>query len=124
MATTVNPDVGLSAPETFRDEGLYAFRFDLNGDAKEELAFKVRFGVVEHADGDEHRHVQRFDVRRSTGAQALKGLEGEVIASGMTGAPVSGKDGVKAFAGLARSVRWRCTGARQISDSTCPRRTE
>lgn len=101
MAMTVNPDAGLSAPETFRDEGLYAFRFDLNGDAKEELAFKVRFGVVEHADGDEHRHVQRFDVRRSTGAQALKGLEGEVIASGMTGAPVSGKDGVKAFAGLA-----------------------
>jgi hypothetical protein len=27
MALTVNPDAGLSAPETFRDEGLYAFRF-------------------------------------------------------------------------------------------------
>ena len=101
MAMTVNPDAGISAPDTFRDEGLYAFRFDLNGDAKEELAFKVRFGAVEHADGDEHRHVQHFEVRRSTGAQALKGFEGEVIASGITGAPVSGKDGVKAFAGLA-----------------------
>ena len=44
MAMTVNPDAGVSAPETFRDEGLYAFRFDLNGDAREELAFKVRFG--------------------------------------------------------------------------------
>ena len=42
MAMTVNPDAGVSAPETFRDEGLYAFRFDLNGDAREELAFKVR----------------------------------------------------------------------------------
>jgi len=27
MAMTVNPDAGLSAPDTFRDEGLYAFRF-------------------------------------------------------------------------------------------------
>jgi hypothetical protein len=40
VAMTVNPDAGLSAPETFRDEGLYAFRFDLNGDAREELTFK------------------------------------------------------------------------------------
>jgi hypothetical protein len=101
MAMTVNPDAGISGPDTFRDEGLYAFRFDLNGDAKEELAFKVRFGAVEHADGDEHRHVQHFEVRRSSGAHALKGIEGELIASGMTGASASGKDGVKAFAGLA-----------------------
>ena len=28
MAMTVNPDAGLSAPDTFRDEGLYAFRLD------------------------------------------------------------------------------------------------
>jgi hypothetical protein len=35
MAMTVNPDAGRSAPDTFRDEGLYAFRFDLNGDARE-----------------------------------------------------------------------------------------
>lgn len=26
MAMTVNPDAGLSAPDTFREEGLYAFR--------------------------------------------------------------------------------------------------
>ena len=40
MAMTVNADAGLSAPDTFREEGLYAFRFDLNGDAREELTFK------------------------------------------------------------------------------------
>ena len=73
MAMTVNPDAGVSSPETFRDEGLYAFRFDLNGDAKEELAFKVRFSEVQHADGDEHQHVQHFEIRRSSGAQAHKG---------------------------------------------------
>lgn len=101
MAMTVNPDAGVSAPDTFRDEGLYAFRFDLNGDAKEELAFKVRFGEVEHAGGDEHRHIQHFEVRRSSGNQALRGAEGELIASGATGASVMGKDGVRVFAGLA-----------------------
>jgi hypothetical protein len=101
MAMTVNPDAGISAPDTFRDEGLYAFRFDLNGDAKEELAFKVRFGPVEHAGGEEHQHIQHLEVRRSAGSRALKGLAGEVIISGMTSAPVSGRDGIKVFAGLA-----------------------
>src|SRR4030081_874861 len=101
MALTVNPDAGLSAPDTFREEALYAFRFDLNGDAKEELAFKVRFGAVEHAAVDGHKHIQHFEIRLSTGVQALKGIEGELIASGVTGAQISGKEGVKAFAGLA-----------------------
>ena len=45
MAVTVNAGAGLSAPDKFRDEGLYAFRFDLNGDAREELTFKFRFGA-------------------------------------------------------------------------------
>jgi hypothetical protein len=101
MAMTVNPDAGISAPDTFRDEGLYAFRFDLNGDAKEELAFKVRFGAVEHAGGNEHQHLQNFEVRRSVDDHARKGFEGELIATGVTGAPVTSTNGIKAFAGLA-----------------------
>jgi hypothetical protein len=101
MALTVNPDAGVSSPDTFRDEGLYSFRFDLNGDGREELAFKVRFGALEHAAGDAHRHVQPFQVVRSTGAHALKGVEGELIASSLTGASVTNEDGVKVFAGLA-----------------------
>src|ERR1700730_9039631 len=76
MAMTVNPDAGVSAPETFRDEGLYAFRFDLNGDAREEVAFKVRFGSVEHAAGCERYHVHhskscaRLAFRRSKESKA------------------------------------------------------
>jgi hypothetical protein len=101
MALTVNPDAGLSAPDTFRDEAIYAFRFDLNGDAREELAFKVKFGTVEHTDGDGHDHLQHFEIRLSRGVQALKGFEGQLIASGTTGARIWGTDGVKAFAGLA-----------------------
>jgi len=101
MAMTVNPDAGLSAPDTFRDEGLYAFRFDLNGDAKEELTFKVRFGAVTHADETEHVHVQHFEVRRATGAAATSGAEGELIASGHTGEVTEAAKGIRVFAGLS-----------------------
>ena len=100
MAMTVNPDAGISAPDTFRDEALYAFRFDLNGDAREDLTFKVRFGAVEHAGGDAHQHTQHFEVRRAVGADALKGAEGVVLAMGETGAIVRDKD-ISVFAGLA-----------------------
>lgn len=78
MAMTVNPNAGISAPDTFREEGLYAFRFDLNGDAREEVTFKVQFGDATHSNGDEHKHVQPFKVRRASGPDALRGAEGEV----------------------------------------------
>jgi hypothetical protein len=51
MILTVNPDAGLSASDIFHSEGLYAFRFDLDGDAREELAFKARFEPPRHKDG-------------------------------------------------------------------------
>jgi hypothetical protein len=101
MAMTVNPDAGLSAPDSFREEGLYAFRFDLDGDAREELTFKLRFGAVEHSAQDEHRHVQPFEVRRSVGACATQGLDGDVIATGQTGETIDAASGVRVFAGLA-----------------------
>jgi hypothetical protein len=101
IALTVNPDAGLSAPESFRDEGLYAFRFDLNGDAREELTFKVKFGEVRHANGHGHRHVQDYEVRIATGEDALRGEAGELLISGVTGHAVTSGAGISAFAGLA-----------------------
>ena len=101
MAMTVNPDAGLSAPDSFRDEGLYAFRFDLNEDAREELTFKLRFGAVEHSAQDEHLHVQSFEVRRSAGAFAMQGMDGDIIATGQTGVSIDAASGVRVFAGLA-----------------------
>jgi hypothetical protein len=101
MAMTVNPDAGRSAPDTFRDEGLYAFRFDLNGDAREELSFKVRFGAVIHADDQDQTHVQSFEVRRASGPTASSGADGELVVAGHTGRVVETETGVKAFAGLA-----------------------
>ena len=103
MAMSVNPDAGLSAPETFREDALYAFRFDLDGDAREEVAFKVRFDAVQHAEGDGRAHVQRFRVRAARGAEALWGEAGEELITGETGKPATrgGGPGVRAFAGIA-----------------------
>lgn len=103
MAMTVNPNAGTKAPDTFHEEGLYAFRFDVNDDAHEEVTFKIRFGEVGHAEGEgpEGRPVQTLEVRRATGRDAAEGTGGEVIASGTTGRIVAGDAGVRVFAGLA-----------------------
>ena len=103
MAMTVNPNAGTKAPDTFHEEGLHAFRFDVNDDAHEEVTFKIRFGEAGHAEGEgpEGRHVQTLEVRRATGRAAAEGTEGEVIASGTTGRIVAGDAGVRIFAGLA-----------------------
>jgi Domain of unknown function (DUF4331) len=103
MATTVNPNAGAKAPDSFHEEGLYAFRFDVNDDAHEEVTFKIRFGGTEHVGGEgpEGRHVQTVEVRRATGRDAAEGTEGEVIASGSTGRIVAGEAGARIFAGLA-----------------------
>jgi len=98
MAMTVNPDVGLSVPDTLHVEGIYAFRFDLNGDAREELAFTLRFGEPTHGNGAES-HTQRFQVRRAMGAD-LGGGRGEVLIEGETG-KVHSQSGVHVYAGTA-----------------------
>jgi hypothetical protein len=99
MAMTVNPDAGLSATDTLHVEGLYAFRLDLNADAREEIAFKFRFASPRHVVGDDSRHVQTYEVRRATG-DAIGGDGGELILAGETDA-VHSKNGVQAFAGKA-----------------------
>ena len=100
MAMTVNPDVGLSAPDTLHPEGLYAFRFDLNGDAREEVTFKFRFGEPRHGDGSEHTHIQPFVVRKATGDDALHGDAGESLVEGETGVPATDSD-LRAYVGIA-----------------------
>src|ERR1700743_3179129 len=68
MVMAVNP-VATTDNATFHEEGLYVFRFDLDGDAREEVSFKVRFGQVEHsADGS---HTEVYEVLRSTAENAV-----------------------------------------------------
>ena len=101
MALTVNPGAGVNAPDTFRDEALYAFRFDLNRDSREDVTFKIQFSAPTHAAQDDHQHVQTFEVRRATGPSALKGADGEPIIAGETGKIVTADSGCRVYAGLA-----------------------
>ncbi len=100
MVMTVNPDLGLSSPDTLHIEGLYAFRFDLNADAREEVTFKFRFAEPRHATGDEHTHIQHYQARRATGDAALRGADGELLLEGETGA-VASASGIRAWVGIA-----------------------
>jgi len=100
MAMTVNPDLGLSAPDTLHIEGLYAFRFDLNSDAREEVTFKFRFGPPRHAANDDHAHIQNFQLRRATGPDALRGAEGELLLEGETN-QIHSSSSVRAYVGIA-----------------------
>jgi hypothetical protein len=100
MAMTVNPDVGLSATDTLHPEGVYAFRFDLNGDAREEVTFKFRFGEPRHADRSERTHIQPFVVQKATGDDALRGDAGESLVEGETGLVAANPD-LRAYVGTA-----------------------
>ncbi len=109
MAMTVNPNVGVSAPDTLHPEGLYAFRFDLNGDAREEVTFKFRFGEPRHGDGSEH--IQPFVVRKATGDEALRGDDGESLIEGETGSVATDSD-LRAYVGIAPELFAANTGFR------------
>lgn len=99
MAMTVNADAGLGSSDALPEEALYVFRFDVDDDAHEEVVFKFRFGHPDHVNGDEHAHVQSFQVKRAVGNQ-IGGDAGDLLVEGKTGHAISA-NGVHAFAGLA-----------------------
>ena len=100
MAMTVNPAATADTVAPFRDEAVYAFRFDTDGDRCEDVSFKARFGEILHVQSSsgEIDHVQRFNVFRA--AHAPDGLVGDLMASAHTDEVVSGDDGVRVFAGV------------------------
>jgi Domain of unknown function (DUF4331) len=116
MAMTVNPDVGLSAPDTLHPEGIYAFRFDLNGDAREEVTFKFRFDQPRHRDGSEHTHIQSFVVRKAMGDDALRGDVGERLVEGETGSVATDSE-LRAYVGIAPELFAANTGFRAFMDA-------
>lgn len=99
MAMTVNADAGRGSSDALPDEALYVFRFDLDGDAREDVVFKFRFGQAKHAEGNEHKHVQSFRVIRATGDQ-IGGDAGDVLLEGQTG-NVTSSNRVSGFVGIA-----------------------
>ncbi len=100
MAMTVNPAANAQTAAPFRDEAVYAFRFDTDGDRCEDVSFKVRFGEIFHETSNTGKlnHIQRFEVRRANHLPA--GLGGDVLASGQTNEVVSGENGVRVFAAV------------------------
>ena len=103
MAMTVNPEATPDTPAPFRDEGLYAFRFDTDNDTHEDVSFKVRFGAGGRDRGG-NGYRQTFEVRRATGPDAVAGPGGELLTNGATSEVTGSGQGVQAFAGVAGDV--------------------
>ena len=85
----------------FHPEGMYEFKIDLDGDAVEDVTYRVTF---EPRDADGR---QRFILRRIEGAAATDpDAPGVVIAQGQTGERASGPNGLRIWAGKAGDPFW------------------
>ena len=103
MILTTNPDAGIFAPLTLHPEGIYAFRFDISGDATEDVVFKFVFEEPHHVGGNPADHAQRFRVVSATGDE-IPGARGQMLAEGIVGQPVRTADGVQAYVGRAAEL--------------------
>jgi hypothetical protein len=106
MAMTVNPAATPGTAAPFREEGLHVLRFDTDGDAREDVSFKVRFGQIDHR-RNENDHVQSLEVRRAAGQDAGHGARGELLAEGCISAVITGDRGIQVFAGVTAD---QCAG--------------
>ena len=80
---------------------MYQFKVDLNGDAVEELTYRVTF------DARDSEGNQRFTLRQIRVADAVNpDAPGEVIAEGVTGQSVTTSKGVRFWAGKAGDPFW------------------
>lgn len=85
----------------FHPEGMYEFKIDLDGDAVEDLTYRVTFGDRTR-DG-----LQGFTVHRTAGAQATDPFaEGALLVAGTTGEDTTGASGVRVWAGHAGDPFW------------------
>jgi hypothetical protein len=85
----------------YHPEGRYEFKIDLNGDAIEDLTYRITFEERDRAGK------QRFVLRRITGADAAEpNAAGTVVAQGATGEAVTTGAGVRIWAGKAGDPFW------------------
>jgi len=83
-------------PEHFHPEALYEFKVDTDGDAVEDVTFRVSFGPGE-TDGRQALKLRRLDGAASQDRKA----EGVVLAQGHTDEHITGQNGVRVWAGIA-----------------------
>jgi hypothetical protein len=92
---------GTSVPPGFHPEAKYEFKIDTDGDAVEDLTYRLTFGEL-GADGS-----QKLELRRLTGAMASQAhAEGTVVAQGPTGQTVTSVDGLRLWTGKAGDPFW------------------
>jgi hypothetical protein len=85
----------------YHPEGKYEFKIDLDGDAVEDLTYRITFGERDAAGR------QSFVLRRIAGAEATDPhAPGVVVAEGTTGETASGANGLRIWAGKAGDPFW------------------
>jgi Domain of unknown function (DUF4331) len=85
----------------YHPEGMYEFKVDLDGDAIEDLTYRITFDVRDSAGK------QRFVLHRIVGAEAADpNAVGSAIAKGATGETVTTTEGLRIWAGKAGDPFW------------------
>ena len=85
----------------YHPEGMYEFKVDFNGDAIEELTYRITF------DERDSGGKQHFTLRRLTGADAKDAhAGGTVLATGVTGETATTATGLRLWAGKAGDPFW------------------
>ena len=85
----------------YHPEGMYEFKVDLDGDAVEDITYRLTFD-----ERDEHGK-QRYVLRCITGADAVDpNAAGTVVAQGTTGEAVTATNGLRIWAGKAGDPFW------------------
>jgi Domain of unknown function (DUF4331) len=85
----------------YHSEGMYEFKIDLDGDAVEDLTYRITF------DGRDAAGKQRFALRRITGADGGDpNAAGAIVAQGATDEVVTASNGSRIWAGKAGDPFW------------------
>ncbi len=85
----------------YHPEGMYEFKIDTNGDAIEDVTYRITF------DDRDAAGKQRFVLRRIAGAEATDpNASGTVLAQGATNEVVTGANGLRIWAGKAGDPFW------------------
>jgi len=101
FAIDVCHSLGKPTVPGYHPEGMYEFKVDVNGDAVEEVTYRLTF------DERDQQGQQRYTVRRIRGAEAVDPhAAGTVIAQGKTDETVTTPSGVRAWAGKAGDPFW------------------